>query len=284
MNTEMTPLNYCRDMVEQSRILLTWPKITEEMSQTLECAIDTVENSQKFILPDHGFLLDDNELKALGDDDIHLPFEHIALEYACPDDPEWVPTEDLVQFPKRILLATELLGQIHIIKSFCNKKGFWQTEGPVLLPTSNWGNRSNKGDGGGFALRLADASGETRVDQNRWQEFFATDVWVLVAFLNALACSNVTAQPLKPPAPIPGRQPKKNPKAQDVYHVLVLTTDPDQPGAVHGTSGPGASKREHMRRGHIRRLADGRKLWINATVVNAGHNFGRVSKDYQVKA
>lgn len=45
---------------------------------------------------------------------------------------------------------------------------------------------------------------------------------------------------------------------------------------------PAASPREHLRRGHIRRLEDGRKFWINAAVVAAG-NGGKIHKDYGIR-
>jgi hypothetical protein len=272
-------------MVEKSRPLLAIPGIPGRMRELIKVAIGAAENTTKFLLPDHGMLLEDNALKALSDDELHLPYESIALEYAYPDDPEWVQRDDAEQCSKRILFATEFDDSIQIVRSqFADRLGVWVTAGPVLLPKSNWANRSMLSSDGRFALSLADVSGQTDFDPQTWRDSFADDAWVLVSFLNALACSNVTAQPLQQPAPIPGRQQKKPSKTQDVYHVLGLTYGADQSDAAHGASGSGGTKREHMRRGHIRRLADGRKLWINAVAVNAGRNFGRVTKSYQLKA
>ena len=48
-------------------------------------------------------------------------------------------------------------------------------------------------------------------------------------------------------------------------------------------SGHHRSPREHLRRGHIRRLADGRRIWVNAAIVGAGKGVGVVSKDYALR-
>jgi len=47
-------------------------------------------------------------------------------------------------------------------------------------------------------------------------------------------------------------------------------------------NGTHRSPREHVRRGHVRRYADGKKIWIQSMVVNPG-NGGKVTKDYIFK-
>ena len=46
--------------------------------------------------------------------------------------------------------------------------------------------------------------------------------------------------------------------------------------------GTHASPRTHLRRGHIRRLRWGPKVWVNSCVVNPGA-IGGVNKDYAVR-
>lgn len=103
------------------------------------------------------------------------------------------------------------------------------------------------------------------------------DPFVILSFINALSCSNVrTAR----------HEPKKSkPKSAlpfDAYHVLTIGTT----GVSRIAPGIGAhrSPREHLRRGHIRRLDDGRRIWVNATVVAAGRGAGVVTKDYAFRA
>ena len=68
----------------------------------------------------------------------------------------------------------------------------------------------------------------------------------------------------------------------DDYHVLTINVggQGQREGAANGSH---RSPREHLRRGHIRRLQDGRKLWVNATVVNPGVG-AKVMKDYRMEA
>lgn len=107
--------------------------------------------------------------------------------------------------------------------------------------------------------------------------------WVLeavVAFCSLLACSNVRAEPLPVDPKLAKAAAKRGALPFDTYHVLTVGTASS--GAQRLGHGGGRSPREHLRRGHIRRLEDGRRLWVNATVVNPGVG-GTVTKAYAVK-
>lgn len=94
----------------------------------------------------------------------------------------------------------------------------------------------------------------------------------------ALACTNVTTDVIRP-----NREARAARPASTLfdYHVLMI-----RPGAEHATSedhgGTHASPRTHLRRGHIRRLAWGPRIWVNSCVVNPSA-IGTVNKDYRVK-
>jgi hypothetical protein len=62
------------------------------------------------------------------------------------------------------------------------------------------------------------------------------------------------------------------------YKVLQLTPSSRVDDASGGTH---ASPRTHLRRGHIRRLAD-RAVWVRASLVDRGSSDGVVIKDYQI--
>jgi hypothetical protein len=68
----------------------------------------------------------------------------------------------------------------------------------------------------------------------------------------------------------------------DTYHVLTIDA-PGKPGEGERAGGNHRSPREHLRRGHIRRLGGGRRIWVNATVVAVGCSGGTVKKDYALR-
>ena len=146
----------------------------------------------------------------------------------------------------------------------------WMPLGLITLPKTNF-------------MRY-DADGEVifnsqRVDvtEDKHKEFTGLLSGVaastLLNFLNALACSNVHTEKL------PTRKPSKTLGALpfDEYHVLTI----DRPaGTGNGHAGGShRSPREHLRRGHIRRLPTGSKIWVNAAVINAGAG-GKIRKQY----
>ena len=102
---------------------------------------------------------------------------------------------------------------------------------------------------------------------------------VAIDALNALACRNVQLSPSR------FNRPKNaTPKGAipfDDYHVLTIDA-PGKPNASEAHGGSHRSPREHLRRGHIRRLGSG-PIWVNATVVNSGIG-GKLFKDYAVRS
>jgi len=103
-------------------------------------------------------------------------------------------------------------------------------------------------------------------------------IQVLLQFLNALACENVRAERSEPKSA--GRKIRAA-LPFDAYYILTVGAPASsRASAAHG--GSHRSPREHIRRGHIRRLPGDRRIWVNAAIVNAGRGAGVVHKDYQV--
>lgn len=97
-----------------------------------------------------------------------------------------------------------------------------------------------------------------------------------------MACSNVRTRDHKPDAALN----KKRAKAGKVPLVSYKTLEIVVPNTRYegGGSGGGthASPRVHLRRGHIRKIADGRTVWVQACVVGSKH--GMVLKDYKLRS
>jgi len=111
----------------------------------------------------------------------------------------------------------------------------------------------------------------------------AQEVRGVLELCEALTCSNVRADPLERIDAAKNARRVRDGKLP-LYETKVLTIDVagGKPG-VHGHAhGDRASPRQHLRRGHIRRL-ESRNVWVNAAVVGSA-GAGRIDKAYNVEA
>lgn len=93
----------------------------------------------------------------------------------------------------------------------------------------------------------------------------------------SLACANVSTWRTQEPIDLNRKRVSRGKEPLVSYHVLELT------GEYSACTSPGgghhASPRQHLRRGHIRRLSDSRSTWVRAAVVGSASN-GIALKDY----
>lgn len=278
----MEHLNYCRQMVKQFTETMEKRRAPIEESGrrhfvALSAAIDLAQMSQKFILPDGGLLLDDHEFRALDEDEpLSLPHPFIALEYRRDKTACLEPWE--VASSKAIVFARQRDNEIALMPVvWLDLQSLWVPFPEIWIPRTRYINRTAKAPGRGhvaFAIGRAD----DRIPVSDYQD----EVYCLMSMLNALQCHNVRVETSVPRrAMLAGRAKRKGALPFDTYHVLTL----DVPGGSRcgAGDGHGRSPREHLRRGHIRRLHDDRKIWVNATVVAAGRGAGKVHKDYRMR-
>lgn len=269
------PLNYCRSMVKQFSQKLAIPNFPKENKQILSHAVDLALSSRKFILPSGGRLFDDKEYKALDETEpLRLPYPMIAMEYEQTIENDYDEAVGrTVKSSKRIAFARERDGFILIfVCCWHDAMGMW---GPlpdeVLLPVTGYLDRTQKSADGRVAILAKLQNGVVPFED------FSDEVGSLLCLLNALQCSNVKIERSDPKAT--GKK-IKTAFAFDSYHFLTIDAPKMPTGSL--TAGGHRSPREHLRRGHIRRL-ESRKIWVNASVVGAG-SAGRVLKDYIVGA
>lgn len=250
--------NFCRQLLT-SFAIEGLPDGDKPFFEVAKEAAVLADIAQKFILPTGGRVLQDPDFKALGND-IRLPFQDIALEYF---EPAVFPGQVLAS--KRIVFASHVEDIILIIPAFfLDQDKRWAVLPAASILTKDW-----RYESGGIAF--------AKVDQRIPDDQYRDEVSVLLCFLNALSCSNVHAHA------IPARKKGKSKSALpfDEYHVLTIDV-PNKSVAQSGQGGTHRSPREHLRRGHIRRLQDGRAVWVNAAVIAAGRGAGKITKDYCV--
>jgi len=274
----MQHTNYCRQAIKQF-LDPEFRHPDENVHSERMAAVEMMKAAAKFMVPDNGRLLVDEQLRGLdGVDLLCLPFPVMALEYM-----------DLGG-GKRISLAMEREADIllqHI--SYCKWDGevVLLDDGKKAMVPDQWVATCLISMPRSLAATLVRDENNNAIEFRGLQfaDDFETDSLLaepavaLLSLLNALACANVR---------IERSEPKKNAKIKgalpfDAYHVLVVDTHRRAPGG-EGKGGSHRSPREHLRRGHIRRLQSGKRVWVNATIVAAGRGGGVVRKDYSVKA
>ena len=268
----MEPLNYCRQILTQYKKLMTNPNMDKDIHQQLLTTIAAIEDSKKFILPDNAQIIDDKECRALDENaELNLPYKRIVLEYYCREE----NIANLCSAPKRVVIAIDSGDEILVSYVVCvQANGIWVPAPWIFIEKRNAVHEIANGTRR-FSFRQFVREDYSRIEMSDYND----ELNALFGFLNALACSNVhqekhsnrkkTAKKCKPCLPF------------DDYHILTI----DAPGRNTGIgvfNSEGRRPREHLRRGHIRRLLDCRRIWVNAAVINAGIG-NKVEKDYRVR-
>lgn len=262
----MEHLNYCRQAKLQAQNWLLTKKLNEWQMEGMMHLSELCDTAIKFILPVGGLIHDDVGFKALDEkESLKLPYPLIALEYPTGGTPT----------TKRIVFARELESGIAVTAVHYTKNlEAWIPTPECLIPKQFYLDRTQINEEGRVGIRFV--CGERCEDDD-----YIDEVGALLSFLNTLQCSNVKIE--KSHAKKSGRA-VKTALPFDTYHILTIETQ-----AKHGaastknvTGNSGRSPREHIRRGHIRKLSSGIKIWVNATTVNVGIP-GLVTKSYCVK-
>lgn len=265
----MEHLNYCRKILLQFKAMSKIPSIEAEQKSTIDHIIDLCRASSKFLLPENGKLLPDDELRALDESiPLKLPYTLTALEY----ERKTKDASGNIFSAKMVIFCRQDDDGIYVrTLGWRVSDGFWMATGDSFIPKTGYLDRTDQKN-----IKCAfEYSAAGMADHSSKQ------VIIVLHFLNALACSNVYIER--------SQAKKENKKIKsalpfDSYHIL--TIDAGRPGESTTLTSGGShrSPREHLRRGHIVRPGEGRKpFWRNATVVCAGRGFNKVEKDYRIK-
>jgi hypothetical protein len=271
--------------------------------------LDNIKNAVHFSMPNNGRIFDDN-LKGIKGEEIRLPFPIITIEYFV----EALEVNKDNYSSKRVIYAQEITGDkigkqeedIWIVVYSCayyvsEKVWFpdvvgwclpskWDTYGQQysvfeqkIIDLSNGSN--NYLEIGGFPLRLCPSilAEKTDYDFNAALHDTGAEINALLEFCEALSCSNVKHEIMEKTDPAVNQRRIRDGKVP-IYETRTLWID--VPGGSKESGDPQGgthrSPRQHLRRGHIRRLPTGKKVWVNAAVVGAKEN-GIIKKDYAIK-
>lgn len=266
----MKPLNYCRELKRFNKMLIKRHSFTKDYTDVLKEYIDLCNRSEKFLLPDGGLLLD-TDLKGIDETQkLRLPHQCTCIEYAVSGSHSG---SDTSQSTKRILFAEELEdSNIILIKIayWADNLRAWLVLPEIGIPRDDYLIR----DGSGVAtIKMMRKITVTPEDD------YQGEVSSLLGLINILNCSNVNMRTTKTRRP--RKSKARSPYPFDSYQILMVGGQAS-PYIPKGVAGSGRSPREHVRRGHIRRLQSGHTIWVNASIVNAGASNGLVTKNYRV--
>ena len=106
------------------------------------------------------------------------------------------------------------------------------------------------------------------------------EVLMVVQACAVLNCANVIETELQPPAKLNKNRRARGKAPFFTYKVLSVDASPSQQGRREQGGGTHASPRMHLRRGHLRRIPEGRMVWVRPTMVGS---HGLVDKDYRIR-
>lgn len=269
-----------------------YPKSAKEMLETMRL----LRIAEKFSLPDDGVLVDlksyRNEYSPL----LRLPYPCITLEFRTSpltDSTRIASSKHILcswsdEAPTSFKISTAKPGTIYYTHCWLDdEQGEWEPS-PII-----WGfhpeDLVQAPDTGieldGFHYFPCHPEAFDRAMAKGGEDFIQDDLEqtfrALLEFCLTINCSNITSYKVSAPEKLNNKRLKSNKEPLYSYHVL------DIPGGYSNISGAQDSDRNspriHWRRGHIRRLSDGKITWVRHTIVgNPEH--GIVSKSYNVSA
>lgn len=296
------PYNYLRKAIPQlkernKRLVKQNPKYVAHVNDIIQAA----QKAVKFVMPVNGRIFETN-FSGLPEI-VKLPFKTIVIEYevdSMNSMAEEVFGPDVTKPAMKRIVYAEQQNEAIIIASivaFQEPSGdLWQVQPffTEILPkgvvpddasVEDIPQLKDYGRLEELRVRLYDMGGMAQyVYGDDWERHAYVDMndesSAVLSLIEALTCRNVSFEAL----PV-----KKNKGAQmrgalpfDEYHTLIVNARNRASDSSEDQGGTHRSPREHLRRGHIRRLPTG-NVWVNSTIVNAGFH-GKVIKSYEVAA
>ena len=272
----MKPLNYLR----QAKAFYAAAFAGERRSNfpqagAVDRFLEAADAAEKFILPKGGRIFDD-ELRGL-DGAVRLPFARCLIEYEAVGEGIGRTSPLETERCSRRIVYAEQVGNEHLVLQtmlFADSLNAW-----VRYPLAAMFKASALDSDG--AVEFFDVSGcglGRQVPKEAAVLDLADEARAVFEMIEALSCSNVELMPM-PMAKLNKSAARRGALPFDEYKTLVV-----RPTSATGNSldSDRRSPREHLRRGHIRRLPNGRKTWIQACVVAAGAA-GKINKNYDLR-
>ena len=229
--------------------------------------VRAIPASQHFALPAGGRLFDDG-LRGL-DTDLHtirLPFPAITLSFADGARRTLVVAQELQE-----------AGQNTIVVQVAVDTGDGQGWG--FFPCS--AQPEKRHDDGSIVWSCFDAIG-SRLDRTPMHEAVMAAGRSVLELVEALSCNDVASEIVERVDPAVNARRRRQGKLPRYEVRRLVVKVGEQVHAIGAPVGDRNGPREHLRRGHVRRLPDGRRTWVQCCVVGS-RALGVVRKTYAVE-
>lgn len=241
-----------------------------------------LKDSSKFVLPDDAFelLKDGSQFHELITSGHRMPYELVSIAYQMK-----TKTDTFLKMLIYVKSSTEEQDESDEESTMMEALVFYHaydSRGWYLYPTiwryNFYGNYQRYNMMSPKQTGLATGN----LGPDRWNNLNNTFTSVIQccvgSLLLLLSCSNVSEQDI--PISKLKRDRLKKKKLPVFEHKTLYIDDVKSARTNHG--GTSASKRQHHRRGHIRRLSSGNQVWVRPCLVG-DPSLGFVSKDYVVR-
>jgi hypothetical protein len=220
-----------------------------------QAIVRAIPAAQHFALPAGGRLFDDG-LRGL-DTDLHairLPFPIVTISFADGDRRTLVVAQELHE-----------AGRNTIVVSVAVDTGDGQGWG--FYPCT--AQPEQRHDDGSIGWQCFDSIG-SRLDRTPMHEAVMAAGRSVLELVEALSCNNVASEIVeRVDRAVNARRRRQGKLALYEVRRLVVKVG-EQVHAIGGAPmGDRSGPREHLRRGHIRRLPDGRRTWVQCCVVGS---------------
>lgn len=259
-----TETNYCADFLAST-----------EANEVFNPLLKQLTEAVKFRLPDGGVTLDfakvqgkkeyaDTSIASKYITTLKLPYDLIVLEVPYSE----VSTKTIIVVKQHV---DGSITYVPLSKITTPEYGFWFEYGLTGTISTDFN--------GTYAI---DEHFKVKAGQDVHSKYaMSLYSYAVLSFIAALQCSNVKIMDDLAPAKLNKSRIKKGKEPLFDYKVLTIDTQSKTSKKDASNNGePTHSKREHLRRGHIRRL-EHKTVWVNPCVVG-DNTKGNINKEYQV--
>lgn len=262
-----------------------------QSSSVTKVLLHHLRNGQRFILPDEGVVFFDKDLKGLDTKEkLHLPFDSMVLEFDIPSLAGSLTKVEVNTTGATLAKAVVIVStDYRVLKDYLPEEVYlgwikreplvvftfmyspqmhgWMPFSATSLATVDWGGRES---GEPPVLVTIPIEWEVLAGGGKAQPAVALGYGMstVVGLLNVLACSNVQIHRVVSKTLPVGRPVLP---FSDHWELRITTSSPKKVTEFEGMKIVDRQEvKEYVRAGHVRHLASGAKVWVNAVVVNAG--------------